>query len=65
MENILRGIPGVCVYINDILVTGETEQQHLKTLDEVLDRIIKAGVHLEREKCDCMLPSVEYLWLKN
>ena len=61
MEGILRGIPGVCVYINDILVTGETEQQHFKTLDEVLDRLNKAGVRLKREKCACMLPSVEYL----
>ena len=61
MEGILRGIPGVCVYIDDILVTGEIEQQHLKTLDEVLDRLNKAGVRLKREKCACMLPSVEYL----
>ncbi len=43
MEGILRGIPRVCVYIDDILVTGETEQAHLKTLDEVLGRLEEAG----------------------
>ena len=36
---------------DDILVTGETEQQHLKTLDEVLDLLNKVGVGLKREKC--------------
>ena len=49
------------MYIDDILVTGESEQQHLKTLDEVLERLDKAGVRLKREKCAFMLPSVEYL----
>ena len=29
MESILNGIPGVVVYIDDILVTGATEEEHL------------------------------------
>ena len=37
MENVLRGIPKVVVYIDDILVTGATE--HLETLSLVLDRL--------------------------
>ena len=61
IEGILRGIPKVCVYIDDILVTGETEQEHLRTLDQVLTRLQDAGLRLKREKCAFMLPSVEYL----
>ena len=34
MEQLLRGIPGVAVYIDDILVTGSTEADHLRSLEE-------------------------------
>ena len=51
METILQGIPGVTVYIDDILVTGRTKAEHLGNLKEVLSRLAKAG----------MLPTVENL----
>ena len=34
---------------------------HLKTLKRVLDRLEKAGLRLERDKCVLMAPSVVYL----
>ena len=51
MENILQGLPKVCVYIDDILVTGQTEAEHLQNLHKVLTRIEEAGVRLKRDKC--------------
>ena len=32
MEGLLQGIPRVRVYIDDILITGETKAEHLQTL---------------------------------
>lgn len=61
MEGILQGIPNVCVYIDDILVTGPSEQEHLKTLDNVFTRLAAAGLRLKKAKCSFMQPSVEYL----
>ena len=61
MESLMQGLPHVVVYIDDILVTGATQQEHLHTLEEVLSRLEKAGARLKREKCKFMLPSVEYL----
>ena len=29
MENLLQGFPKVCVYLDDILITGATEVKHL------------------------------------
>ena len=43
MENVLQGIPNVIVYIDDILLMGANEEEHLKTLSIVLDRLEKAG----------------------
>ncbi len=46
MEVLLQGIPGVTVYIDDILVTGKDDQDHLKSLNEVLARLTKVGLRI-------------------
>jgi len=56
-----QGIPGVSIYIDDILVTRKTNKEHLKNLDEVLSRLEQSGLRLKRSKCAFMLPSTEYL----
>ena len=60
MDSILQGLPHVCVYLDNILITGSTEEAQIKILKEVLHWLNKAGVHL-KQKCSFMLPSVEYL----
>ena len=49
------------VYLDDILITGHTEEEHLKSLEEVLSRLEKAGLRVKRKKCEFMRSSVEYL----
>ena len=61
MDNLLQGISGVCIYIDDILVTGSTEAEHLSNLAEVLRRLETSGMNLKEEKCTFLLPSVSYL----
>ena len=34
MENLLKGIPNVVTYLDDILVTGKTDAEHLKNLQQ-------------------------------
>lgn len=61
MENLLQGIPGVCVYMDDILVTGYTDAEHLDHLAQVLQRFQDAGMRLKKTKYLFLLPSIEYL----
>ena len=58
MDNILQGITGVMVYLDDILITGPTVSEHLQSLETVL---AKAGLHVKKNKCTFMSSSVIYL----
>ena len=48
-------------YINNVLVTGKSQQEHLENLTRVLNCLEEAGVTLKRHKCAFAAPSVEYL----
>ena len=61
MENLLQGIPQVCVHLDDILATGKSTEEYLKNLEEVLSRLRNAGMQLKKSKCAFLLPQVEYL----
>jgi hypothetical protein len=60
MESILRDIPNIVVYIDDILITGTSEEEHLETIHRVLNRLETAGLRAKKQKCMYMVPSVEY-----
>ena len=60
MDTVLQGIPQVIGYIDDILITGKTEAEHLSNL-EVLKRLLEHGVCLKKEKCQFLKDSVEHL----
>ena len=61
MDTLLQSIPGVICYINDILVTGTSKEEHLQTLTIVLDKFKEYGVRVKQDKCKFMSASVEYL----
>ena len=61
ITSILKGIPHVTVYLDDIVVTGTTEAEHLKNLEMVLQCLQEAGVRLQKEKCVFHTPQIEYL----
>ena len=52
MEKILEGIDGVVCFMDDVVVCGDTDEQHDARLKQVLDRVIQAGLKLNREKCE-------------
>ncbi|XP_062400896.1 uncharacterized protein K02A2.6-like [Sardina pilchardus] len=61
MESLVAGIPNVAVYLDDILLTGQSDQDHLATLNEVLTRLQEAGLRLKRSKCAFMEQEAEFL----
>ena len=49
------------MYLDDILVSVETETDHLQSLGEVLKRLARAGLRVKKHKCEFIVPSVTYL----
>ena len=64
METLLQGIPGLCVFLDDIIITGKSKKEHLAHLQEVLHRLSDTGLRLKRQKCTFMAPEVVYLRYK-
>ena len=58
MENLLQGIPHVVVRVDDILVSGKDDPDHLANLEMVLSRLSTAGLKLRLAKCFFMQPEV-------
>ena len=58
MDEILQGLPNVICYLDDILVTGASDQEHLHNLKKVLARLRQNGICLKQTKCTlCKNPS--------
>ena len=61
MDEILQGLPNVICYLDDIVVTGASDQEHLKNVEKVLVRLKKNGLRLKKLKYSFMQSSVTYL----
>jgi len=61
MENLLKAIPNVVVFQDDVMITGRNDAEHLCNLEAVLKRLVEAGVSVKRDKCRFMLPQVEFV----
>ena len=61
MEDLLQDIPGVLVYLDDILISSPTEDAQLRSLEAVLQRLSEAGLRAKKNKCKFMASTVEFL----
>ena len=61
MEDLLRDIPGVVVYLDDILISSPTKDAQLRSLEAVLQRLSEAGLRAKKNKCKFMASTVEFL----
>ena len=61
MEELLKDIPGLKCFLDDILVSGRDEKEHKDRLELVFQRLQDAGFRLKKSKCFIGVSSVEYL----
>ncbi|TLY46627.1 MAG: DDE-type integrase/transposase/recombinase, partial [Gammaproteobacteria bacterium] len=61
IEQCLQGLSGIAVFLDDILVTAENDQQHYEKLREVCTRLKEFGLTVRKDKCTFFAQKVEYL----
>ena len=61
MDTVLQDIPKAMCYIDDIMITGTNDAEHLATLEEVLKRLKEHGIKANLKKCRFLAKSVKYL----
>ncbi|XP_038069806.1 uncharacterized protein K02A2.6-like [Patiria miniata] len=52
MEQIIQGIPGVQCILDDMLITGRDNTEHLRNLEKVLSVLRDRGLRLNISKCE-------------
>ena len=60
MSTILAGIPGVVIFLDDIVVHGSTPAIHDHRLTRVLDTLASHNLTLNGEKCIFSASEVEF-----
>ncbi len=61
MMETLQGLDGVEVFMDDILVYGDSMEQHDAQLEKVMQRIDQAGLKLNKEKCSFRQSQLRFL----
>ncbi|BHF75108.1 hypothetical protein SprV_0501820300 [Sparganum proliferum] len=60
IDHVLRGLPFVYAYTDDLLVASRDEEEHKEHLALVFDRLDKFGVVVNPSKCVLGVPSLEF-----
>ena len=61
IDQVICDIPNCIAYLDDLLITGSTEEEHLRTLDHVLAKLADYGFTCNPAKCVFFQDSVSYL----
>ncbi|XP_036346773.1 uncharacterized protein K02A2.6-like [Rhagoletis pomonella] len=61
MENVIAGIPHSAVYLDDIIVSGRTNEEHLDNVRTVFQRLLNHGLKCKLAKCSFAKDRVEYV----
>jgi hypothetical protein len=61
MEQVLRGLQNILIYIDDVLIHTDTHEKHLEALEQVLMRLHQHHLKINLDKCLFGDKQVSYL----
>ncbi|XGW02676.1 hypothetical protein V3C99_014594, partial [Haemonchus contortus] len=61
MDTMTAGLEGTAAYLDDIIVTGRTIEEHNSRLEAVFRRVQDFGFRLRLEKCSLLHTEIRYL----
>lgn len=60
IEQVLQGVPFTSCVLDDMIISGKTDEEHLANLEAVLERLEKFGLRANLNKCDFFQEQVSY-----
>src|SRR5699024_6790698 len=61
MKKVLGDLPFVVIYLDDVLIYSNNEDEHMDHLRQVLERIRDANLRLNKEKCEFGKDEIQFL----
>ncbi|CAH8610157.1 unnamed protein product [Schistosoma curassoni] len=61
IDQVIRGLPGVYAYIDDLLVASTTKDEHIQQLRQLFMRLREHGISINIEKCEFGKESLQFL----
>lgn len=61
MNDIFQGLPGVCTYVDDILIFGKTLDEHNQNLKNVLIKAREYNLRFSKKKVQFCVQQIKYL----
>jgi hypothetical protein len=58
MDQLLQGLSGVQCVLDDMIITGKSDDEHLENLENVFQRLQYNGLRANIEQCSCLQDSV-------
>ena len=52
IEQVMQGVPGTQVILDDMIITGKSDTEHLQNLEMALQRLSESGLKANSEKCE-------------
>ena len=60
IDQLIQGIPKTVAYLDDILISGQTMEEHNRNLRAVFKRLRDAGLRLKGDKCEFRKSSISW-----
>ena len=64
INEVLHGVPNTYIYLDDLLVYTDTEEEHEKVVEEIFSRLNQYGLALALSKCSFQQTEVDFLGYK-
>ena len=61
MDTMISGLSGVAAYLDDLIITGNTEAEHWENVEQLIKRLSEYGLSVKLDKSEFFKNSVEYL----
>ncbi|EGT38684.1 hypothetical protein CAEBREN_28147 [Caenorhabditis brenneri] len=62
MDRLINGLDGTSAYLDDLIVTGSSIEEHNRRVHAVMQKLQEFGFRIRMEKCSFLQHEIKYTW---